>query len=117
MAIIVKSSEVEGKVTTEGGAKGLVMKALFGPAPGRRLNSNLGFLEPGGRSKAHSHDWEQINFVVSGKGLYKNGDGPGIPVETGTALHIPGSELHWFENTGTEPLVTLGILGPMPGNP
>lgn len=114
MATIIDEAQVESRMVTEDGAVGLRYKTLFGPVPGRRLNSNLVVVEPGGITRAHKHEWEQVNYILAGTGVLKTGDGSVVPVGTGKAVHISGGEIHWFENTGSEPMKLFGVLGPMP---
>lgn len=114
MATIIDETQVESRMVTEDGAVGLRYKTLFGPVPGRRLNSNLVVVEPGGITRAHKHEWEQVNYILAGKGVLKTGDGSVRPVAAGTAVHITGGEMHWFENRESEPMKIFGVLGPMP---
>jgi quercetin dioxygenase-like cupin family protein len=114
MATVVDPEKIDGKPISESGASGLTQKVIFASSPGRRLHCNIGINAPGGKSKAHSHSWEQVNYVISGSGFYHNGVDPDIPIKAGTVIHVASNELHWYENTGREDLVTIGVLGPMP---
>ncbi len=114
MADVVDVAKIEGKFVDESGATGLEFKALYGPAAGRRLNANYVTIMEGGVSKAHKHEWDQFNYIISGEGVLKTDGGSCIPVKTGMAVYIYGQEMHWYENKGSIPMSVIGILGPMP---
>ncbi len=58
---------------------------------------------PGGHSPLHRHPWEHEVYVLSGEGEVI-GEGGAAPLRPGTAVFVPGDELHQFRNTGEQPL-------------
>ncbi|MEW6523317.1 MAG: cupin domain-containing protein [Bacillota bacterium] len=110
--MIVDPAKVQSQQVLGDGAVGLVYRTILGPAPGRRLTSNLVEVSPGGITRKHRHQWEQVNYILSGDGVLVTGEGSRSRVAGGMIAHIPGGEMHWFENTGQVPLVILGVLGP-----
>ncbi len=114
MAIIVDPSKIAGYAVTDAGASGLTYRTLFGPEAGRLLHSNLVTVEVGGRTRSHRHEWEQFNYIMAGAGQVVTDGGETKPIKAGEAILFKGNETHYFENTGKEPMLILGVLGPMP---
>jgi len=116
MATIVNSFNIKGEPVKDSGAVGLEYKTLFAQEKGRRLQVNLVTVHPGGITRNHKHDWEQVNYILEGKGLLIVDDNLQEPlvIEAGMGVHVPGGETHYYKNTSSEPLVMLGVLGPMP---
>lgn len=56
---------------------------------------------PGGYSPLHRHPWEHEVYVLSGEGEVVGEEGV-TPIRPGTAVFIPGEELHQFRNTGQQ---------------
>ncbi|KJS82591.1 MAG: hypothetical protein JM58_14640 [Peptococcaceae bacterium BICA1-8] len=113
MATIINIQNVEGQVVKDFGAAGLEYKALFGAEPERQLHANYVTVNSGGITKNHTHEWEQVNFILQGEGILVINDQISKTLEVGMAVHIPGGEKHFYKNPGSEPLVILGVLGPM----
>lgn len=68
-------------------------------------------LEPGHTPRPHSHHYEQIVYIVSGRARFSVGDeitelGPG------GMLVVPPDVEHWAETIGDEPCVDLSIFSP-----
>jgi len=57
--------------------------------------------EPGGRNMMHTHIYEQILYVVSGRGIVADADGEHV-VAAGDTIVIPAGEPHWHGATGTD---------------
>jgi len=57
-------------------------------------------VEPGYATPYHRHGWEHEVFILSGRGVVK-GNGSEQAFEEGSAIFIPGDELHQFLNTGS----------------
>ena len=62
---------------------------------------------PGGHTPLHSHPFEHLNYIISGKGMLMDG-GKGHPVKEGDfAMVLPG-ESHQYRNASAdEPLVFI----------
>jgi quercetin dioxygenase-like cupin family protein len=43
----------------------------------------------------HCHPWDETFFVIKGPVVFGVGDQE-HPIETGTLLHVPGGERHWW---------------------
>jgi len=63
------------------------------------LHFELRYVEipPGGRSSHGSHPHEHEVFVIKGKGAIKGPDGES-PLAPGTAVFVPGNEIHQWVN-------------------
>lgn len=67
------------------------------------------FVEPGGSTPFHTHQWEHEVYILSGEGVVKTEDGDSS-VSAGDALLIEPNERHCFENTAQAPLEFLCIV-------
>lgn len=112
MAKTVDQEAVQAQLVSGDGATGLLYKTLIAPGEGRLLSANLVTVAPQGVTRKHQHEWEQVNYILSGRGTLLTGDGEERQVSAGMLIHIPADELHWFENNSEESLVLLGVLGP-----
>jgi quercetin dioxygenase-like cupin family protein len=68
-------------------------------------------LEPGHTPRPHSHDYEQIVYIVSGRVRFTVGDEEAI-VGPGDMLVVPPGVEHWAETIGDEPALDLSIFTP-----
>ena len=66
-------------------------------------------LEPGGYTPRHKHDWEHVNYVISGKGKLRLGDTVNDIAEKDFAFVPPNTE-HQFENPYDEPFEFICIV-------
>ena len=64
--------------------------------------------EPGGSFPAHSHDLEQMFYVVQGKMQVRVDDETEV-LETGAIVYVPRGSIHEGWNIGDGPLVYLVI--------
>lgn len=68
-------------------------------------------LPPGGSIGFHLHpDDEEIYVILSGQGLYTDGDGRTSPVGPGDLTLTRSGEGHALANQGQEPLVFLAVI-------
>jgi len=66
-------------------------------------------LLPEGHTPRHQHEWEHEIFFHAGEGeIYK--DGQWETVSTGSAVFIPGNELHQIRNRGSQTLVFVCLI-------
>ncbi len=63
-------------------------------------------VEPGGKSPAHSHWYEQEMFILSGEGRLK-GEGESFALSKGTVMYIPPFEEHKILNESDETLTFI----------
>jgi len=66
-------------------------------------------LAPDGYTSRHQHAWEHEIFFHSGKGeVYRKGEWQ--TANPGTAVFIPGNELHQIRNCGPQKLVFVCLI-------
>lgn len=71
-------------------------------------------LPAAGVASAHSHDWEQATYVLSGS-CTVTADGEEWTLNTGDLVFFEGGVHHGFVNVSeTEPLTLLAVRGPRP---
>ncbi len=68
-------------------------------------------LRPGMQTRPHSHDFDQIAMVVSGRARFWL-DGELVPMEPGEVLLIGAGVEHWAEPAGDEPVLNLDVFAP-----
>lgn len=112
VARIIDPMQLTGTLVSDTQAAGLLYRTLIAVGSGTRLTANLVTVAPGGVTRKHAHDWEQVNYIVSGKGTLVDGTGMRHNLTEAMVIHFPGGELHWFENDSDDELVILGVLGP-----
>ena len=100
-----KTHNIGGSVTT-----GKIGRVLIGKDDGaRNFCMRMFELAQGTTSPQHSHEWEHEMFIHSGKGEVFC-DGSWLPVETGSAIFIPGNEVHQLRNSSDKPLVFICLI-------
>lgn len=80
-------------------------------ATGERACMKRWKIDPGQRLPVHSHDNEQIGYVVSGRLVALVEDGEYL-LEPGDSYVFPSNERHGAENRWDEPAVGIGVLSP-----
>lgn len=100
-------------------------------AAGDRMSVQHFFVEPGERVPEHSHEHEQVGFVLEGTSYFivdseasetsrVNGEavsGEETFVGAGDSYVIPGGEPHALENRGDVPLRGIDVFSPPRPNP
>ena len=73
--------------------------------------------KPGQKLKLHYHDIEEVQYIISGTGVYRDIAGNEHPVKPGMIVYCSEERegAHEVENTGTEPLVIFCALAPHGG--
>lgn len=70
--------------------------------------------QPGNDISPHTHDHEQIAYILSGTLAYYVADENGVLVAhqmvPGSMLAIPAGALHYGQNAGLEPVLNLDIF-------
>jgi quercetin dioxygenase-like cupin family protein len=68
------------------------------------INSNM-------KIAAHYHNIEELQYILSGKGIVYDRKGKGHSINQGDFVYCPSKEIgtHSFENTGNEPLFILYV--------
>jgi len=77
-------------------------------ANGKTLRINLVRFEPGGRTKWHTHGFEQGLIVLEGKGIVATEAGEQV-IEPGDVVVITQGEKHWHGGTETTGMAHFSI--------
>ena len=96
------------RMTMEGAEK------VFKQVPISRNDGTLSFcfrvftIEPGGHTPYHTHDFEHLNYVISGQGLLVDEQGQKHQLRAGEFALILPDEKHQFRNSSdTDPFVVI----------
>jgi mannose-6-phosphate isomerase-like protein (cupin superfamily) len=92
---------------------GIVSHLLASPrtSGARFLTTTLVELSPGGEQRVHSHDPEQVYFLLEGRGLMTLGDET-VPVTAGDCVFIPSGTPHGLKNDGSTLLRYFSAAAP-----
>jgi quercetin dioxygenase-like cupin family protein len=86
-------------------------------AYGRETSIMVATRQPQYHSKPHSHDSEQLNYVLEGE-LYVFVDSTGFLAKKGDVFRIPRNAIHWSWVQGATPCVLLEThTPPLIGDP
>ena len=66
---------------------------------------------PSGRAPDHFHQYEEVLFILRGKGRMWAGN-TSAPISAGSCIYLPKGQLHCVENTGQDELRLLGVFYP-----
>ena len=66
---------------------------------------------PPGRAPDHFHQYEEVLFILRGQGRMWAGQ-TNTPIEPGSCIYLPRTQVHCVENTGTDELRLLGVFYP-----
>jgi len=66
---------------------------------------------PPGRAPDHFHEYEEVLFILRGKGRMWAGE-TNTPISPGSCIYLPRRQSHCVENTGDGELRLLGIFYP-----
>jgi mannose-6-phosphate isomerase-like protein (cupin superfamily) len=83
---------------------------LGAPGDGLTITEFVGLIPPG-RAPSHQHTYNEVVHVLAGTGVVHLGS-VGTPLEPGTSVYLPPGQPHCLENTGTTPLMVLGVFHP-----
>lgn len=72
----------------------------------------MNWLEPGMEPRPHSHPFDQVAYIISGRVRFTVGDDV-VEVGPGELLHIPADIVHFGEVVGDEPAVNLDMFSPV----
>ena len=84
--------------------------------PTASLLAGINRLAPGARIPLHHHDYEELQFILSGSGLALDSAGGEHPIGPGSTVYCAAGAgaAHGFVSTGDEPLAILFVY-PTPG--
>ena len=98
---IVHYTEVEAE-NPGGETQGVTLRRVISEQDGApNYYMRVFDISPGGYSPLHSHAWEHEIYILSGEGEVVE-EGGSTPIKPGTAIFIPGEELHQLKNTGDQ---------------
>jgi quercetin dioxygenase-like cupin family protein len=80
-------------------------------AQGERLTLNLVRFSPGGRTKWHTHSFEQGLIIVEGKGIVATEEQEYV-VEPGDVVVVTPNEKHWHGGTEHSGMAHIAINQP-----
>ncbi len=111
---IKRDSEVRAAPVEMEGAKDVAMKVLIGPDDGsENIIVRLFTVSPGGHTPYHTHDFEHLVQVRSGKGTVVDADRIEHELEPGSSVFVAPNEEHQFTNPYDAPFeFTCTILNP-----
>ena len=66
---------------------------------------------PPGRAPDHFHNYEEVLFILRGKGRMWAGE-THTPIVPGSCVYLPQGQVHCVENTGEDELRLLGVFYP-----
>ena len=105
---IIKLSNVPTSEINMNGVKNLTKQIPIGSMDG---SPNFSFrvfsIGKDGHTPYHSHPYEHLNYIISGKGVIKKSDNEEIAIETGYFSLILADEMHQYVNKSDEPLVVI----------
>jgi len=98
------------------GVGGLVKRLVHPSTTGsKNVSTSIAYVNPGEELPFHSHNNEEIYFVLEGGGLMKiEGYKEEIKLEKYLSVYIPDGRKHYTINNGNEPLILLCSLSPPP---
>ncbi len=72
----------------------------------------MNWLEPGMEARPHSHPFDQVAYILSGRVRFTIGDDV-VEVGPGEIVHIPADIVHFGDVVGDEPAVNLDVFSPV----
>jgi quercetin dioxygenase-like cupin family protein len=109
MGIIKHDEIVRDQIRAEGVTNTTGAK-IIGPAQGWPDHTLRVFrVGPRGHTPHHQHDWEHVNYIISGKGRLTIGDVT-HEVTQGDFAYVPPNTSHQFENPYAEDFEFICIV-------
>jgi quercetin dioxygenase-like cupin family protein len=107
--LIRKLEDVAKSAMAMEGAKDVVRQVpISGADESPAFSFRVFTIGPGGHTPFHTHDWEHLNYIISGEGAIVTENGSEREIRQGAfALVLPG-EKHRYRNTSPDqPLVMI----------
>ena len=101
--------DVEAKPVAAG--KDTTIQVLISAQEGPNFALRKFSMQQGGGMPRHTNTVEHEQYVLRGQARIGI-DGQTFDVKEGDVVFIPQGAVHFYENTGTEPLLLIGVLGP-----
>ncbi len=85
---------------------------LVDPETGPSKNLKMGYtvIYPTGTTTGHTHDDEEVYFVISGEGIMQVGEEK-YEIKPGDALYVPPGVFHTTYQKGNMPLTVVWVTG------
>jgi len=111
--IVVKIDEMPEDERTGGIFEGTVsIRPLVNESVGAKdLKLDIVTFPPGVRNKFHTHTYDQVLYILSGKGVVATHKEEHV-VEHGMLIFIPAGEEHWHGATHASSFSHISILRP-----
>jgi quercetin dioxygenase-like cupin family protein len=107
---IASIDEIEKKQIAGDGIKNVLKQVPIGPEQGWKNHVLRVFtLQKGGHTPKHSHNWEHVNYVISGKGTLEI-EGRKHDLAGGSFAVVPPNTEHQYSNSGDEDFVMICIV-------
>jgi len=108
---IKQNSKIKQVEVAEEGAKNTRKKILIGSNDGsKNIIMRYFTIAPGGHSPKHSHNWEHLVKIESGKGIVVGKDDKKVEVSEGYSIFIEANEMHQFQNPFEENFEFICII-------
>lgn len=109
---IVGLGDVERREVEMEGASGASKQVPVSGADGSPLMALRVFtIEPGGYTPRHSHPYEHINYIISGRGVLVDEQGTPRPLAAGDFALVLPEERHQYRNiSDDEPMVMVCLV-------
>jgi len=92
-------------------AKDIRKKVLIGPEDGsKNIIMRYFTILPGGYSPKHSHNYEHLVKIESGRGVVVDKDNNKIKVSKGYSIFVKANEIHQFQNPFEENFEFICII-------
>ncbi len=102
--------EIEKKQISGDGIKNVLKQVPIGAKEGWQDHTLRVFtIQPDGHTPRHSHNWEHVNYVISGEGTLEV-DGKFLTLSKGAFAVVPPNALHQYSNKGKEDFVMICIV-------
>jgi quercetin dioxygenase-like cupin family protein len=70
------------------------------------------WIEPGNEVRPHSHEFEQLVYILQGTANYHVGDEV-FECQPGSMLRVPAGQVHYIEVTGDQTVVNMDVFSPL----
>lgn len=101
--------EIDKNQISGDGIQNVLKQVPVGPEQGWENTLRVFTLQKDGHTPKHSHNWEHVNYVISGKGTLEMG-GKKNELTTGSFAFVPPNVEHQYANAGKEDFVMICIV-------
>lgn len=107
---IEQLDKIDKKQVIGDGIRNVLKQVPIGPEQGWTDHILRVFtLQKDGHTPRHSHDWEHVNYVISGRGRVEI-DGEKHSMERGAFAFVPPNATHQYSNVGDEDFIMICIV-------